>query len=93
MDKASDFESEDCEFESRRGRCNLIFKTIYLFIYRIYLSLVANYNKYSSLVPRYNKIQVKTEVARRFDAKASIAIHNKYSLNYISTLIKLIHIA
>ena len=21
MDKASDFESEDCEFESRRGRC------------------------------------------------------------------------
>ena len=27
MDKASDFESEDCEFESRRGRCSYVFET------------------------------------------------------------------
>ena len=28
MDKASDFESEDCEFESRRGRVEHLLKCI-----------------------------------------------------------------
>ena len=44
----------------------------------------------SDIVADKNTTHILT---RRFDAKPSIAIHNKYSLNYISTLIKLIHIS
>ena len=33
MDKASDFESEDCAFESRRGRFFTFFQYIYIVVF------------------------------------------------------------
>ena len=40
MDKASDFGSEDCEFESRRGRITIfVFLVKYIIYYRIQTKL------------------------------------------------------
>ena len=39
MDKASDFESEDCEFESRRGR------NVYILLSKFFLKLLFIYRK------------------------------------------------
>ena len=48
MDKVSDFESEDCEFESRRGRI------IILFIFIVRVSLMCCTRCYRNYVIKLN---------------------------------------
>ena len=55
MDKASDFESEDCEFESRRGR--FVFK-YQIGQYSFQISLFKHSNIRLSRSPKHNNMNV-----------------------------------
>ena len=64
MDKASDFESEDCEFESLRGRLCIIFPLSYLYRQRsiviyLFIEFLQNLSMISAhLSNRHNVLQV-----------------------------------